>query len=104
MSGHPTPIYVVLSGNAGNLPMGSYRSDLLDYARSAILTPCDFGFPEGGVAAEADPNVETVATADLDLAALDQHRDAGSVRVLHDRRADLFELRAKHPIERVIVE
>lgn len=94
-------IYVVLAGNAGNLPMRSY---LLNYARSAVLTPCDFGFPEGGVAAQADPNVETVVTADLDLAALDQHRDAGSVRVLHDRRADLYELRAKHPIERVIVE
>lgn len=94
-------IYVVLAGNAGNLPMSSY---LLNYARSAILTPCDFGFPQAGVAAEADPNVETVVTADLDLAALDQHRDAGSVRVLHDMRADLYEVRAKIPIERVIVE
>lgn len=94
-------IYVVLAGNAGNLPMRSY---LLNYARSAILTPCDFGFPQAGVAAEADPNVETVVTADLDLAALDQHRDAGSVRVLHDRRADLYELRAKIPLERTIVE
>lgn len=94
-------IYVVLAGNAGNLPMSSC---LLNYARSAILTPCDFGFPQAGVAAEADPNVETVVTADLDLAALDQHRDAGSVRVLHDRRADLYEVRARTPIERVIVE
>ncbi len=94
-------IYVVMAGNAGNLPMSSC---LLNYARSAILTPCDFGFPQAGVAAEADPNVETVVTADLDLAALDQHRDAGSVRVLHDRRADLYEVRAKSPIERVIVE
>ncbi|MCX4244091.1 bifunctional GNAT family N-acetyltransferase/carbon-nitrogen hydrolase family protein [Paraliomyxa miuraensis] len=94
-------IYVVLAGNAGNLPMSSY---LLNYARSAILTPCDFGFPQAGVAAEADPNVETVVTADLDLSALDQHRDAGSVRLLHDRRADLYEVRAKIPIERVTVE
>lgn len=94
-------IYVVLAGNAGNLPMTSY---LLNYARSAILTPCDFGFPQAGVAAEADPNVETVVIADLDLAALDQHRDAGSVRLLHDRRADLYETRAKVPVERIIVE
>lgn len=94
-------IYVVMAGNAGNLPVSSY---LLNYARSAVLTPCDFGFPEAGIAAEADPNVETVVIADLDLAALDQHRDAGSVRVLHDRRADLFELRAKTPIERVVVD
>lgn len=94
-------IYVVLAGNAGNLPMSSY---LLNYARSAILTPCDFSFPQGGVAAEADPNVETVVTADLDLAALEQHRDEGSVRQLHDRRADLYETRTKVPIERVMVE
>lgn len=94
-------IYVVLAGNAGNLPLRSY---LLNYARSAILTPCDVGFPQAGVAAEADPNVETVVTADLDLAALDQHRDAGSVRLLHDRRADLYELRAKTKLERVTVE
>jgi predicted amidohydrolase/ribosomal protein S18 acetylase RimI-like enzyme len=94
-------VYVVLSGNAGNLPMRTY---LINYARSAIVTPSDFGFPEGAVAAEADANVETVVTADLDFAALDQHRELGSVRLLHDRRPDLYELRPRTRVEVVVAE
>ncbi len=89
-------LYVVLAGNAGNLPRRSY---LLNYARSAILTPSDFGFPEGATAAEADANVETVVIADLDFAALSQHRRDGSVRPLADRRVDLYELSGRSPIE-----
>jgi len=89
-------MYVVLAGNAGNLPRRSY---LLNYARSAILTPSDFGFPEGATAAEADPNVETVVIADLDFNALSQHRRDGSVRPLSDRRLDLYDLTSRFQIE-----
>ncbi len=89
-------LYVVLAGNAGNLPQRNY---MLNYARSAILTPSDFGFPEGAVAAEADPNIETVVVADLDFTSLSQHRRDGAVRPLADRRLDLFQLQSRHRIE-----
>jgi len=87
-------IYTVLAGNAGNLPA---RGTLLNYARSAILTPSDFGFPAEGVAAEADPNIETVAIADLDFSLLAQLREMGSVRPLHDRRGDMYKLTGERP-------
>lgn len=94
-------IYVVLSGNAGCLPARNY---LLNYARSAVLTPSDFGFPDEAVIAEADPNIETVVVADLDLATLSQYRIDGSVRPLHDIRSDLYATRANLPIEIVSLE
>lgn len=87
-------VYVVLAGNAGNLPE---RGNLLNYARSTVLTPCDFGFPPEGIAAECDPNVETVAIADLDFSILAQVREMGSVRPLHDRRGDMYKLVSDRP-------
>jgi predicted amidohydrolase/ribosomal protein S18 acetylase RimI-like enzyme len=87
-------VYVVLAGNAGNLPA---RGNLLNYARSAVLTPSDFGFPPEGIAAEADPNIETVAMADLDFSLLAQLREMGSVRPLHDRRGDMYKLTCEPP-------
>lgn len=94
-------VYVVLAGNAGNLPARNY---LLNYARSAVLTPSDFGFPDDAVIAEADPNAETVVVADLDLTALSVVRQDGTVRPLQDRRSDLYEVLAKIPVEVVTVE
>lgn len=94
-------IYTIISGNAGNLPTRSY---LLNYAQSAILTPSDFAFPMEGVAAEADPNVETVVIAELDLSNLAKQREVGSVRPLFDRRPDLYELKPKKPIQIIKVE
>ena len=80
--------YVVLSGNVGNLP-GVENMDI-QYAQSAILTPCDFPFARDGIAAEATENVETVTIADLDLTDLSWARAEGSVRNLRDRRFDLY--------------
>jgi predicted amidohydrolase len=94
-------IYLVLAGNAGNLPATSY---LLNYSQSAVLTPSDFSFPLEATAGLADPNVETVVVADLDLTGLSQQRELGSVRPLHDRRPDLYELRSRQPIKTVLVE
>lgn len=94
-------MYVVIAGNAGCLPARNY---LLNYARSAVLTPSDFGFPDEAVIAEADPNLETVVVADLDLTALAQYRQDGSVKPLQDRRLDLYEIMAKTPVEIVVVE
>jgi predicted amidohydrolase len=83
-------VYVVLSGNVGNLP-GVNNFDI-QYAQSCILTPCDFHFAPEGVAADTTPNVETVAFADLRIDALLQARASGSVQNLKDRRHDLYAL------------
>jgi predicted amidohydrolase/GNAT superfamily N-acetyltransferase len=81
-------LYVVMSGNVGNLP----NVDNMDiqYAQSAILTPCDFPFARDGIAAEATENVETVTVADLDLTDLSWARAQGTVQNLRDRRFDLY--------------
>jgi predicted amidohydrolase/GNAT superfamily N-acetyltransferase len=90
-------IYVVLSGNIGNLPQVS--SFLINYGQAAILTPSDVGFPMNGIMAEAESNSETVVMADLDLVTLSQQRELGSVTPLLDRRNDLYEIRAKTKVE-----
>lgn len=81
-------LYVVMSGNVGNLP----RVENMDiqYAQSAILTPCDYPFARDGIAAEASENVETVTIADLDLTDLSWARAQGTVQNLRDRRFDLY--------------
>lgn len=80
--------YVVLSGNVGNLPR-VHNMDI-QYAQSAILTPCDLCFARDGIAADTTPNVETVAFADLRLDDLNRGRNAGTVQNLKDRRHDLY--------------
>lgn len=89
-------VYTVLAGNVGNLP--SVRSYLINYGQSAVFTPSDFGFPIEGVMAEAEPNVETVVVAELDLNVLEEQRDFGSVRPLYDRRPDLYNIEARKPV------
>lgn len=81
-------LYVVMSGNVGNLP--NVENMDIQYAQSAILTPCDFPFARDGIAAEATENVETVTIADLDLTDLSWARAQGTVQNLRDRRFDLY--------------
>jgi predicted amidohydrolase/ribosomal protein S18 acetylase RimI-like enzyme len=83
--------YVVMAGNVGNLPR-VFNMDI-QYAQSCILTPCDFPFARDGIAADTTPNVESVAIADLSLAALREARQSGTVRNLRDRRLDLYQVR-----------
>ena len=90
-------VYVVLAGNVGNLPQ--VENFLINYGQAVICTPSDFAFPMNGVAAIADPNSETVVVGDLDLGALEQGRELGTVRPLRDRRADLYALTATPPVE-----
>lgn len=94
-------VYVVLSGNVGNLPQVEHF--LLNYAQAAVLTPSDFPFPTDGVAATAEPQAETVVITDLDLGALQQVREAGTVGMIRDRRTDLYSLEARVNIEVVRV-
>jgi predicted amidohydrolase len=90
-------IYVVMAGNVGNLPQ--VKSFLVNYGQAAVMTPSDFAFPLNAILGEAEPNSETVVISDLDLADLSQQRKMGSVRPLMDRRPDLYELKARSPVE-----
>ena len=83
--------YVVTSGMVGNLDNVSNLD--IQYAHSAIMTPCDFPFARDGVAAEASENVEMIIVADLNLATVQWARARGSVRNLRDRRFDLYRTR-----------
>jgi predicted amidohydrolase/GNAT superfamily N-acetyltransferase len=94
-------IYTVMAGNVGNLPQ--VENFLINYGQAVICTPSDFAFPPGAIAAIADFNSETVVISDLDLVALEEAREQGSVRPLRDRRTDLYTIAAKTPIEIVRV-
>ncbi|MEM6973174.1 MAG: bifunctional GNAT family N-acetyltransferase/carbon-nitrogen hydrolase family protein [Pseudomonadota bacterium] len=85
--------YVVTAGNVGHLP--DVENMDIQYAHSAIYTPCDFPFARDGIAAETSENVEMVAVADLNLSTLSWARAQGSVRNLRDRRFDLYSVRWK---------
>ncbi|MBF0468767.1 MAG: GNAT family N-acetyltransferase [Desulfamplus sp.] len=95
-------IYVVMTGSVGN--MRTQSGSFLHYSQAAILTPSDFSFPEKGIEGEADPNVEAVVVSELALSSLSQQRHVATVRPLHDRRPDLYELCPKSKIEIVQVE
>jgi predicted amidohydrolase/GNAT superfamily N-acetyltransferase len=90
-------IYTVLSGNVGNLPQ--VDNFLINYGQAVICTPSDFPFPKDAIAATAEFNSETVVISDLDLVALEETREVGSVRPLRDRRSDLYQLSATAPVE-----
>ena len=84
-------IYVAMAGNVGNLPR--VKNMHIQYAQSCILTPCDFPFPRDGIAADSNPNTETVLFADLNLAVLQMARANGTVQNLKDRRHDLYSVK-----------
>jgi predicted amidohydrolase/ribosomal protein S18 acetylase RimI-like enzyme len=94
-------VYVALAGNVGNLPQ--VDNFLLNYAQAAVLTPSDFPFPTDGVAATAEPQAETVVITDLDMGALEQVREAGTVGLIRDRRTDLYSLEPNVAVEIVRV-
>jgi len=85
-------IYVATAGVIGNLPHVKNMDDIR-YARSAIFTPSDFSFPRDGIAAECEPNIETVVVADVDLDVLDNNRRKGTVMQRRDIRKDLYEVK-----------
>lgn len=80
--------FVAIAGSVGNLPK-VHNMDI-QYAQSAVFTPCDFAFPVNGIKAEATPNTEMLVVADVDLELLHDLRHSGSVRNLKDRRTDLY--------------
>ncbi len=62
------------------------------WARSAVLSPCDEGWPADGVLAETAPNVDAVALAEVDLGQLAENRRSGAATTFADRRrrAELY--------------
>lgn len=85
--------FVAIAGSVGNLPR-VHNMDI-QYAQSAVFTPCDFAFPTDGKRAEATPNTEMILISDVDLDLLNELHTYGSVRNLKDRRNDLYELKLK---------
>lgn len=85
--------YVAIAGCVGNLPK-VHNMDI-QYAQSAVFTPCDFSFPSNGIKAEATPNTEMILIADVDLVLLNELNQAGIFRNLRNRRKDLYTIENK---------
>ena len=82
--------FVAIAGSVGNLPKVNNMD--IQYAQSAVFTPCDFAFPTNGVKSEATPNTEMVLIVDVDRDLLKELNHKGSVKNLQDRRKDLYRL------------
>ena len=82
--------FVAIAGSVGNLPKVNNMD--IQYAQSAVFTPCDYAFPASGVKGEATANTEMVLVVDVDLSLLKDLHHLGSVRNLKDRRPDLYDL------------
>ncbi|WP_225035188.1 carbon-nitrogen hydrolase family protein [Winogradskyella sp. SM1960] len=82
--------YVAIAGSVGNLP--NVNNMDIQYAQSAVFTPCDFAFPSNGVKAETTPNTEMILVADVDLGLLRELHSFGSVKNLKDRRKDVYDV------------
>ncbi|WP_203295477.1 carbon-nitrogen hydrolase family protein [Luteirhabdus pelagi] len=80
--------YVAIAGSVGNLPK-VHNMDI-QYAQSAVFTPCDFSFPNNGVKAEATANAEMILVADVDIDLLRELHNFGAVKNLKDRRKDFY--------------
>lgn len=90
-------VYTVLASSVGELP----RQAPGHYGEAVIFTPCDFAFPADGIAASAGFSGQTVVIADLDLGALNEAREVGTVRPLRDRRSDFFKVSSNPAVEQV---
>lgn len=75
-------MFVVHSCTVGSLPMVPAVS--LNYGQASILTPSDFAFARDGIAAEGQPNIETMVIADLDMDRIIESREKGTVLPLTD--------------------
>ena len=83
--------YVAIAGCVGNLPKVNNMD--IQYAQSAVFTPSDFAFPSNGIKAETTPNTEMTLIVDVNIDALKELHEHGSVRIMKDRRHDLYSLK-----------
>jgi predicted amidohydrolase len=89
--------FVAIAGCVGNLPKVANMD--IQFAQSAVFTPCDFAFPTNGIKGETTPNTEMVLVVDVDLDLLKELHSFGSVRNLQDRRNDLYKVKYKKGID-----
>lgn len=82
--------FVAIAGSVGNLP--KVQNMDIQYAQSAVFTPCDHAFPTTGVKGEATANTEMVLVVDVDMSLLKDLHHRGSVQNLKDRREDVYTL------------
>ncbi|RTY96009.1 bifunctional GNAT family N-acetyltransferase/carbon-nitrogen hydrolase family protein [Flavobacterium sp. GT3R68] len=87
--------YVAIAGCIGNLPKVNNMD--IQYAQSAVFTPSDFAFPSNGIKAETTANTEMTLIVDVDLDLLKELHEHGSVRILKDRRRDLYDIKKIKP-------
>src|SRR5690606_10212650 len=80
--------YVAIAGSVGNLARVNNMD--IQYSQSAVFTPSDFSFPNNAVKDEATPNTEMVLIDDVDLYAMLDLHEYGTVKNLKDRRKDLY--------------
>jgi hypothetical protein len=71
----------------------------VQYGQASVLTPSDLAFARDGIAAESDPNEETVLICDVDLEELSKAQSGGTVTPRLDRRADLFKVVTTIPFD-----
>jgi predicted amidohydrolase/GNAT superfamily N-acetyltransferase len=83
--------YVAIAGCVGNLPKVNNMD--IQYAQTAVFTPADFAFPSNGIKAETTPNTEMTLIVDVDLDLLKELHEHGSVKILKDRRHDLYRIK-----------
>ncbi len=83
--------YVAIAGSVGNLPKVENMD--IQFAQSAVFTPSDFAFPTNGIKGETTPNTEMTLIVDVDRDLLKELNAHGSVRIMRDRRTDLYELK-----------
>ncbi len=83
--------YVAIAGSVGNLPKVNNMD--IQFAQSAVFTPADFAFPINGTKSEATPNAEMTLLVDVDLDLLKELHNYGSVKIMKDRRLDLYQLK-----------
>ncbi len=87
--------YVAIAGCVGNLPKVNNMD--IQYAQTAVFTPSDFAFPSNGIKAEATANAEMTLIVDVDLNLLKHLHEHGTVRILKDRRHDLYQINKIKP-------
>ncbi|MGD9682154.1 MAG: carbon-nitrogen hydrolase family protein [Candidatus Obscuribacterales bacterium] len=87
-------LYVIQSSTVGSLP--DIPDLALNYGQASVLTPSDYGFARDGILAQGEPNQETLVISEIDLDALEEARENGTVRPLLDRsRKDTSDIEAR---------
>lgn len=85
-------VYVVVAMTVGGMP--HVEGLRMTVGQAALISPCDYPFPPGGVLAEGEMQHDMIVAAELDFAALAKAQAGGSVRTWQDRRPDLYDARA----------